>query len=156
MQPHEKLSAARESLAALLAADPLFARPALPVPVITEKKGDIEAQTTEAISKLGLCAIVVAADGGLRQPAGQLALVVNFVVQVSEEVTMNNAAAAAAGVAPMCVLDLAVAALMAIHRDPVAPAPAIPRFVLDETPLSLVPDAPVPTYQVRCHALIRL
>jgi hypothetical protein len=148
MQPYEKISAARDALADLLQGEPLFAREGLPVPVITEKKGDIETQIAEAIAKLGLCAIVVAADAGARQAAGQLALVVNLVVQITEDVLMNSAAAKEAGVAPVSALDLAAAALLAIHRGP--------RLVLDDTPLSLVPDAPAATYQIRCHTLIRL
>jgi hypothetical protein len=159
MQPHEKPAAAREALAALLQADPLFARPALPVPVITEDKGDIETQITDAIARLGLCAIVVAADGGIRHGNRSLSLILNLVIQISEDVLMNNEAAQTAGVAPVRALDLATAALRAAHGAPNGlgdPSRGLNRFSLDENPLALIPDAPVTTYHVRCKTLVSL
>jgi hypothetical protein len=159
MLPYEKPAAAREALAALLRADPLFARPAHPRPRLTENKGDIEAQIEEALSKLGLCAVVVAADGGLRQGARSLALKLNLVIQITEDVFLNNNAAQAAGVAPVHALGLATAALLAAHDAPTGlglPAHGLNRLTLDEAPLALISGAALPTYQVRCHTLVTL
>jgi len=112
----ERLGIARETFAALVAADAYVASvPALPV--VTEEQGDIAAMITAALSKLGLCILVVAADGDSLMRSGEtISMRVRFAAQISEKVLLNKSAARVANVAYRPALNVAMRIVKAVDR----------------------------------------
>lgn len=114
----ERIGIARAAFTALVAADTYIASaPALPT--ITEEKGDIVAMINQALAKMGLCIVCLAADADdLKRSGGTLSMRVRFVAQISEKVLMNKAAAKAANVAYRPALAVATRVMKAVDEKP--------------------------------------
>lgn len=91
----ERLVLVTDAFAALIAADSYFAGTgSVPVvPVLTERKGDINATIAQALAKLGLCVVVVAAEADALERSGEaFSLRVRLVAQVMELPLINQGA----------------------------------------------------------------
>ncbi len=162
MELHQKITAVRDVLAALCAGLPLLGG-ALPVPVLTEAKGDLNAELTKALNSLGLSVVVIAPDARSVQTApGTVLLEVRLVIEVSEQVLLNQAKSAAAGVPVRSALEVATAIVAAANRAPNgldaegAPHRAgLNEFRLAPEPLRLIPAAR-PTYHVELSTEVLL
>lgn len=157
----ERLVVVADAMAALIAADPYFAAagPVAAVPVVTERKGDINAMISAALNKLGLCVTVVAADSdSLTRQGNTLQVRVRLVAQISELYLINQ------GITGSKKPALAAAArvMKAIDQKPNGLDPANERhrsgfheFKLpDEQPFRLVPDAKYITYHVTAYTTV--
>lgn len=158
----ERLGIAREAFAALIAADTYVAS-APAQPVITEEKGDIAQMIVQALAKLGLCIVVVAADGdSLVRTGNSLKLRVRIVAQISEKVLLNQAAAKKADVAYRPALATAVRIMKAVDRQPNGldvghHLPGLNEFLLvDDRPFELVKTTTDIVYEVSAHTEIEL
>lgn len=161
----ERLVIVADQMAALIAADPYFAASVDPVkpavPVLTERKGDINAMVNQALSKLGLCVVVVAADAGEFVRRGStLVMKVRLVAQISEQYLLNNAAtglkkpALAATVRVMKAIDKKPNGL---HAPGARHLDGINEFTLPEDqPFRLVPDKSFITYHVTAYTTVEL
>lgn len=158
----ERLSIAREAFAALVAADAYIARaPALPV--VTEQKGDIAMMINQALAKLGLCIVVVAADGDSLQRSGDsISMRVRFAAQISEKVLLNQAAAKAANVAYRPALNVAMRVVKAVDRkanglDTGRHQPGLNEFLVDDDrAFELVKTPNDVVYEVSAYSHIEL
>ncbi|EIP99451.1 hypothetical protein OpiT1DRAFT_03968 [Opitutaceae bacterium TAV1] len=164
MQTHEKISHVRETFAAHIAADPFFTNEKMTIPVLTERKGDIESMLQTALGSLGLAVVVVAAntDGG-KWVGDRYELRVIITAQISEDFLMNKSAHDKAGVPYRDAQQAGTAALLAVGRKPngldapgAAHRPRLNEFELAADPLQLVPDAPVLTYHLTAFTTVRL
>lgn len=131
------------------------------VPVATERIGDINATIRDALAKLGLSIVVVAADADTLQRKGTtLQLRVRLVAQVSELVLINQGATGRRKPALAC----AVAVMKAVDRQPngldpegVMHRPGLNEFTLDDDqPFRLTKDPRCVVYQVTAHTLVDL
>lgn len=135
------------------------------IPVLTERKGDINAEITKALNGLGLAVVVVTPDGdSLKTSGDSLAIRVRLVAEITENVLLNQAKAAQTATTYRPALGAAVAALKAVSRKPngldIAGArhvPGLNEFTLptDEPPYRLQP-ANRPTYHVTAYTDVLL
>lgn len=159
----ERLGIAREAFAALLAADAWIAS-APAIPVITEQQGDVAAMINQALARLGLCIVVVAADGDSlhRTGEGGLSMRVRIVAQISEKVLLNQAAAKTANVAYRPALSAAVRVMKAVDRranglDVGRHITGLNEFaLLDELPFQLLKTKTDVVYEVSALTTIEL
>ncbi|MDR1279278.1 MAG: hypothetical protein LBK99_00455 [Opitutaceae bacterium] len=165
MLPHEKISHVRETFAAHIAADPFFTNDKMTIPVITERKGDVEKQVAAVVGKLaGLFVVVVAAGtGGGKWVGDHYELRVLLTAQITEIYALNASAHQKAALACRDAQQAATAALLAVARKPNgldAPGyphrPRVNEFDLDDSPLRLEPAAPALTYFLTAHTTVRL
>jgi hypothetical protein len=157
----ERLLIVADTFASLIAQSAYFAG-APAIPVITERKGDINAEISKALAQLGLCVVVVTPDGDSLHPAGDgISLRVRLVAEISENVLINQSKSAN-NYRP--ALGAAVAVMKAVDRRPngldIAGARherGLNEFTLptDEPPYRLVP-APRPTYHVTAYTTVEL
>jgi len=151
----ERLVIATDAFAALIAADPYF----VGVPVLTERKGDISAMIIQALSKLGLCVVVVAPDGDqLTRTGNELSLRVRLVAQISEQYLINNGATGSKKPA----LAATTRVMKAVDRKPNGldvgrHITDLNEFTLDpDQPFKLTPDKGFIVYQVTAFTTIEL
>ena len=159
----DRLVIVADQMVALIGADSYFAAAgaAPAVPVLTERKGDINAMVTAALSKLGLCVVIVAADAGeLTTKGTTLVMRVRLVAQISENYLFNNSATGLKKPA----LAATVRAMKAVHRKPngldaagARHVDGINEFALpDDQPFRLVPDKTFITYHVTAYTTVEL
>ena len=148
----------QDNAASALAADSLFtpAAPANPVPIYTERIGDIVNKIDISLGRLGICAVVLTPLGKLPQPdIVALTLSVPVIVQISETVLINQGATGS----QIPALALVKAAMRILHHRPHGVGPGCPRasrFQLTETPFTLVEQDPILTYHVNLVAFLTL
>lgn len=160
----ERLLLVMDTFAALISASAYLA--AVPaIPVFTERKGDLNTAIATALGQLGLAIVVVTPDGESLHVAGDsLSIRVRLVAEISENVLINQAKAAAANAAYRPALGAAVAVMKAIDRQPNGLDAAGARHVRglnefslpsDEPPYQLMPAAK-PTYHVTAYTTVLL
>ncbi|MBI5771916.1 MAG: hypothetical protein HZA93_29355 [Verrucomicrobia bacterium] len=154
----ERLLIATDAFAALIAADAYFAT-APAVPVLTERTGDINQTIAQALAKLGLCVVVVAADGdSLVRSGNGLSLRVRLVAQISELYLINQGATGTHKPA----LAAATRVMKAVDRQPNGldvgrHLAGLNEFLLpEEQPFKLTKDARYVVYQVTAFTTIEL
>ena len=162
--PEDRLVIAADAMAALIAADSYFAASLDPVvaavPVLTERKGDINAMILQALNKLGLCVTVVAADADdMKSVGSSISMRVRLVAQISELYLINQGATGTKKPA----LSACVRVMKAIHKKPngldgaQAHRPGQNEFTLpEEQPFRLVPDRTFITYHVTAYTTVLL
>ncbi len=155
----ERLLVVTETFAALIAASAyLAAAPA--VPVLTERKGDINTEITKALNQLGLSIVVVTPDGDSLETTGDgMRLRVRLVAEIAENVLINQGKS---GANYRPALGAAVAVMAAVDRKPngldagAAHLRGLNEFELDrDQPYRLMP-APRPTYHVTAYTTVTL
>lgn len=165
LQPWKKISHVRETFAALIAADPFFTNEKMTIPVITERKGDIEPQIKTIVGKLGgMFVVVVAANTDNGKWVGdRYELRVLLTAQISELFSFNKTNHEKAGLDYRDAQQAGTAALLAVGRKPngldalgTPHRPRLNEFELPGDPLQLVPDAPVLTYHLTAFTTVRL
>jgi hypothetical protein len=165
VNPEDKLARVADTFAALIAADPWLANPKLPVPVLTERKGDIVTDIEQSINTLGLAVAVVMPDAdNVIDTGSTLSLRVRLVAQVTENVLGNQSACEAAGIPYRSALAAVVRIMRAVHQKPdgLDPAgqphrPGLHEFTLPkENPFQLIPDDALVTYHVTAHTTVRI
>ncbi len=139
----ERLTVAVEAYHAIVAADAWLAL-APAVPVLTEEKGDIAATIAQALAKLGLCVVIVAADADELEEVGDttLRLRCRLVAQISEKVLLNKAACAAANIAYRPARAAALRIMEAVYKRPNGLDPAGARHVAGLNEFRLLTDRP--------------
>ncbi len=148
----------QDNAAAALSADALFtpAAPAAPVPVYTERIGDIVNKIEVSLGRLGICAVVLTPLGKLPQPdISVLTLNIPVIVQISETVIVNQGP----GGSQIPALALVKTAMRLLHHRPHgvgSGSPRAARFQLTETPFTLVEQDPILTYHVNLVAFLTL
>ncbi|MDR1427276.1 MAG: hypothetical protein LBJ08_05900 [Bifidobacteriaceae bacterium] len=165
MAPEEKLAAVADAFAALIAADPWLANPALPVPVLTERKGDFATDIEQSLNNLGLAVAVVMPDAeDVVTTGATLALRVRLVAQVCENVPGNQSACETAKISYRPALAAVVRIMKAVNCQPNGlDVPDVPHrrgvneFTLPrERPFQLIPDPATVTYHVTAHTTLSL
>ncbi|WP_043582621.1 hypothetical protein [Geminisphaera colitermitum] len=164
IEPEQKLAVVADAFAALIAADPWLSNPALPVPVLTERKGDIETDLEQSLNNLGLAVAVVMPDAEDVVTTGStLSLRVRLVAQVCESVLGNQSACEVAKIPYRPALAAVVRIMLAVHQKPngLGPVrdrvPGLHEFALPKVkPFQLVPGDALVTYHVTAHTTIRL
>ena len=149
----------QESAATLLKADAFFT-PAdaavKPIPVFTEKMGDLANKIETKLATLGVSVVVITPLGKLPEPeVDVLTLSIPIVVQISETVLLNQSPTGTRKTALMCVR----ATMRVLNGKPhgvTNGSPRACRFVLTETPFTLVEQDPVLTYHVNLTANLTL
>lgn len=156
----ERLEVARETFASLIAADAWIARePA--IPVLTEAKGDVAAQITQALAKLGLATVVVAADADdLKRSGTGFLLRCRIVAQISEKPLLWRASPPPYRPA----LSAAIRILKAVDKKPNGLDPAGARHVSGvnefevstDRPFELLRGATDTIYEVSAHTWVQI
>lgn len=163
-QFEQRVAIARERFAAIIAADAYLAG-APAIPVITQRVGNIAAVINEALSRLGICVVVVAADAeGFKRKGKTKVMEVRLVAQVSEKVLLAEAAAQRAAVAYRPADAVMLRIIKAVDEMPngLDPAggrhiPGINEFaVLTDRPFELVKTTGDVVYEVSAHTTIEL
>jgi len=156
----ERLEVVRETFAALIAADEWIAR-APAIQVLTEAKGDVAAQITQALAKLGLAIVVVAADADdLKRSGAGFLLRCRLVAQISEKPLLWRAAPPPYRPA----LSAAVRILKAVDKKPngLDPAGVPHRSGVNEfeaatdRPFELLKGTADTIYEVSAHTWVQL
>lgn len=160
VEEQERLVVVADAFAAAIAAHPYIAA-APAVPVLTERKGDLNATIQQALGKLGINVAVVAADAvSLTRQGGTLLLDVRLVAQITELFLVNQGATGTKKPA----LSVATAVMKAVDRKPngLDPAGALHRsgvneFLLDDSrPFRLTADPRFVVYQVTAFTTVAL
>ncbi len=155
----ERLLVVMDTFNALISASAYLA--AVPaVPVLSERKGDINAEIQKALNNLGLSITVVTPDGDqLKESGDGLSLRVRIVAEIQENVLINQSKPGTYRPA----LGATIAVMKAVDRKPNGLDPAGTRhltglneFHLDkDQPYQLMP-APRPTYHVTAYTQVEL
>jgi hypothetical protein len=154
-----------DTFAALIAADPWIAHPKLPVPVLTERKGDLAKTIELQMAKIGMCVAVVMPDAeDVVSTGATLALRVRLVAQVDELVLANQAKSKTAGIDYRPALAAVVRIMNAVHQQPNGlDVPDVPHrrgvnefFLPRDRPFQLIPDPDTVTYHVIAHTTLSL
>ena len=159
----ERLVIVADAFAALIAADAYLSPPppALQVPVLTERVGDINQTIAIALNKLGVCVTVVAADADSLERTGDgLSLRVRIVAQISELYLINQGATGTKKPA----LAITTRVMKAVDRKPngldaggSSHLPWLNEFrLLEEQPFRLTKDARYIVYQVTATTAVEL
>ena len=157
-QTDNELTDLQESAATLLRADAFYTplAPAKSISVFTEKMGDLTNKIDTALAKLGISAVIVTPLGKLPEPeVDVLDLIVPFVVQISESVLLNQSATGTQKTA----LSAVRATMRILHLKPhgvTNGSPRMCRFMLTQTPYTLVEQDPFLTYHVNLTARLTL
>lgn len=163
MNDENRIVTVADTFAGLIAADPFFTTAPL-VPVMTERKGDINATIAQALGKIGMGVCVVAPDGDDVVASGdRLKLRVRIVAEISELVLANQAACKSAGIAYRPALAAVARIMKAVSLKPNGldglqmHRPRINEFNLDpQVPFRLVPDKRCVVYHVNATTTIDL
>lgn len=156
----ERLTTVADAFAAAIAAHPYIATAPV-VPVLTERKGDINATIQQALTKLGVNIAIVAADAvDLKRQGDTILLEVRLVAQVTELFLINQGATGTKKPA----LSVTTAVMKAVDRKPngLDPAgathrPGINEFLLDDQrPFKLTEHPSFVVYQVTAFTTVAL
>ena len=156
----ERLLIVTDKFAELIAAAPYIAA-APQIPVLTERKGDINNEIAKALNSLGVSITIVTPDGDNLVTNGDLMNVrVRLVAEITENVLINQGKAAASQTTYRPALGVALAAMKAVHLQPNGldterHMKGLNEFLLpdDEPPYRLVP-AQRPTYHVTAYTVV--
>jgi len=161
--PQDRIVTVVDTFAALIEKAPFFAGTPS-VPVLTERKGDINATIAQALAKLGMSVVVIAPDANnLITENDRLKLRLRLIAEVSEIVLINQTACKAAGIPYRPALAAATQIMRAVSRQPNGldgaqqHRPRINEFDLDPAePFRLVPDRKCVTYHITAYTTVVL
>lgn len=158
----DRLLIVADAFAALIAADAFFAA-APAVPVLTERKGDIQNAIVTALNKIGLAAIVIMPDGEQARSHGDgLALRVRLVAQIDELVLVNQTTAQQSATPYRPALAAAIRAMKAVHKKPNGldvgrHLAGLNEFECpEEQPFRLIPAKSSVTYHITAYTTIEI
>lgn len=142
------LSALQAAAVGIMAADDFYSGAASingqSVPIITEKKGDIQQQVDLCLGQVGICALVMVPTFEFHQPKGQdLSGWAALIVGIYENPTLNSNGTQGTGIPAVALAERTVCILhWAPHGVPTAVTNSPPRFLSAPRTIELASNGP--------------